>query len=55
MEKDKFVLIHNDERIYRFKSLEEAKTFGACCCRGSYNYYAIIDMERNVVVYKWID
>lgn len=55
MEKERFMLIHNDKKIHRFKTLADAKVFGVCCCRGSYHYYTIIDTEKDEVIYKWID
>lgn len=53
MEKDRFMLIHNDEFVYRFKWLELAKLYAIGHCRGSYEFYIIIDTERDRVVYKW--
>lgn len=47
------MLIHMDEFVYRFECLERAKDFAIRVCRGSYNFYIIVDTEENVVVESW--
>lgn len=53
MEKDRYMLIHLDRDIYRFKSQMLAESYGERRCRGPYEYYVIVDTEKDEVVYRW--
>lgn len=53
MKKDRYMLIHMDEEIRRFADVEQAKSFAQCHCRGSYEFYVIVDTEDDRVVNKW--
>lgn len=53
MEKGKYMLIHMDKNVHRFKWLSEAQRYAICHCRGSYEYYVIVDTEKDKVVDKW--
>lgn len=47
------MLIHKDTYVYLFDSLEQAKDYAAIYCRGSYEFYIIVDKVENEVTYKW--
>lgn len=54
MEKGRFLLIYMDRNVYRFKYLTQAKRYAICNCRDPYNYYVIVDLEKDEVILKWI-
>lgn len=47
------MLIHVDKYVYRFNEYEQAESYGVKYCRGSYEFYIIVDTEIDVVVYRW--
>lgn len=47
------MLIHNDKHIYRFRYLKRAKLYAVDNCRGNYEFYIVIDTEKDEVVCKW--
>ena len=47
------MLIHKGKFVYRFKYLSEAVRYAICHCRGSYEFYVIVDTERDEVVNSW--
>lgn len=47
------MLIHMDKYVYRFNWLEAARYYAQVHCRGSYEFYIIIDVETDEVVEKW--
>lgn len=53
MENERFVLVHMDKYVYRFECLSQARIYAYNNCRGKYEYYVIVDLEKNVVVTKW--
>lgn len=53
MEERKFLLIHMDAHVYRFKFLSEAQRYAICNCRNTYGFYVIVDLEKDEVVVKW--
>lgn len=53
MEKGKYMLIHMDRHVYRFKYLWEAQRYASIHCRGSYEFYVIVDTKEDKVVCKW--
>lgn len=53
MEKNRYMLIHMDRKIRRFESIEAAKGYALCHCRGNYEFYIIVDTLENEVVYRW--
>lgn len=53
MEKGRFLLIHMDKYVYRFKWLTEAQRYAVSHCRGSYEFYIIVDTEKDEVVNSW--
>lgn len=53
MEKDRFMLIYKDAKVYRFECLSQATSFANTHCRGKYEFYVIIDTVENQVVSKW--
>ena len=53
MEKGRYLLIHKDRYVYRFRWLSEAKRYAICNCRGSYEFYVIVDTEKDEVVDSW--
>ena len=53
MEKGKFMLIHMDKYVYRFKYLSEAQRYAICKCRGNYEFYVIVNLEKDEVVVAW--
>lgn len=53
MKKDRFMLIHMDKNVHRFKWLSEAMRYAIINCRGNYEFYIIVDTQNDEVVYKW--
>lgn len=53
MEKERYMLIHNDSTIYRFKYHSEALRYATMHCRDSYEFYIIVDTEKDEVVNRW--
>ena len=53
MQTKRYMLIHMDKNVHHFKWLSEAKRYAIINCRGSYEYYVIIDTRKNEVVDKW--
>lgn len=53
MEKNRFMLVHNNEFVYRFESLIAARSFAEINCRRNYNYYIIVDTVEDKVVASW--
>lgn len=53
MEKGRFMLIHKDEFVYRFKYLSAAQRYAICHCRDVYSFYVIVDLEKNEIVTTW--
>ena len=53
MEKEKFMLIHMDKNVHRFDSLRRAILYAMEHCRGSHEYYIIVDTVENKVIDKW--
>lgn len=53
MEKDRFLLIHMDKNVRRFKSIASAINYTKKYCRGNYEFYVIVDTEEDKVVCKW--
>lgn len=44
------MLIFVDTYVYRFESESEAITFGERSCRSNFDYYIVIDTEKDEVV-----
>lgn len=53
MKKDRYMLIHMDRKVRRFKNQEEAECYALCHCRGNYEFYIIVDTQEDEVVYRW--
>lgn len=53
MEKGRFMLIHKDKYVYRFKYRTEAQRYAICNCRGAYSFYVIVDTEKDEVITAW--
>lgn len=53
MEKGRYILIHNNNTIYRFKYLTEAQRYATIHLRGSRESYIIVDTQKDEVVDKW--
>lgn len=53
MEKERYMLIHMDKNIYRFKWLSQAKYEARKRFRLDYEYYIIVDTWEDKVIYKW--
>lgn len=53
MKKDRYMLIHMDKYVYRFIWLGIANYYAKTFCRGSNEFYIIVDVEKNKVVKKW--
>lgn len=53
-EKGRFLLIHNDEYVCRFKTMLEAKTYAQKNCRGSHDFYIVVDLEIDAIVKTWV-
>lgn len=53
MEEKPYMLIHLDKNVYRFKCLWEAQNYAKRNCRGSYEFYIIVDTKENKVISKW--
>ena len=53
MVKARYILIHKDKYVYRFNQIDDAKDYGMKHCRGSYEFYIIVDTEEDQVVYSW--
>lgn len=53
MEKGKYLLIHKDKYVYRFECLSEAQSYAINHCQGDFEYYIIVDLEKNEVVGSW--
>lgn len=53
MEKERYMLIHMDKHVHRFKWLTEAQHYAKINCRGDYEFYIIVDTEKDEVVGKW--
>lgn len=47
------MLIHMDRKIRRFDNQEQAESYALCHCRGSYEFYIIVNTEEDEVVYRW--
>ena len=54
MEKERYMLIHVDKYVYRFKWLTQAQRYALIHCRDSFGYYIIVDTVEDKVVYKWM-
>lgn len=54
MEKGRFMLIHMDKIVHRFDSLRRAILYAMGNCRGSHEYYIIVDTVENKVIDKWL-
>lgn len=52
MEKGKYMLIYKDETVYRFKNLKKAQRYARCLCHHNYEFYIIIDTEKDEVLDK---
>ena len=53
MEKGRYMLIHNNSNIYRFKYLTEAQRYAIIHLRGNNESYIIVDTKEDKVVNKW--
>lgn len=53
MKNYRYMLIHMNRVLRRFKKQEEAECYALCHCRGNYEFYIIVDTRENEVVYKW--
>lgn len=53
MEKGRYMLIHLDKHVYRFKSKLSARAYAMHNCRGCYEFYVIVDIEEDKVVEHW--
>ena len=53
MKKGRFLLMHVDRYVYRFESLMEAQLYAYYNCRGSYEFYVIVDLEEDRIVSSW--
>ena len=53
MQKKRYMLIHNNKDVYRFKTLTSAFLYAVSNCRGNNEFYIIVDTWRNNVVYNW--
>lgn len=49
------MLIHMDKNVHRFRYLKQAKLFAVDNCRGSHEFYIILDTEKDKVVCRWYD
>lgn len=47
------MLIYMDKYVYRFNWLVTARNYAKMRCRGTYEFYVIVDVEKNEVVEKW--
>lgn len=47
------MLIYRDRYVYRFESLSQAKDYAINNCRGSFEFYVIVDTEEDTVVESW--
>lgn len=53
MEQGRYMLIHMDKYVYRFKCRTQAYDYAGKHCSGAYEYYVIVDTEKNEVISKW--
>lgn len=53
MKKGRYILIHKNKYVYRFKWLTTARRYAIKNCRGSYEFYVIIDLQKDEVVDSW--
>lgn len=53
MKKGRYMLIHMDRYIHRFKYLKRAKLYAIDNCQGSREFYIIIDTKTDRVVCRW--
>lgn len=53
MNKDRYMLIHLDTYVYRFKSMPEAQSYANANCCGIYEFYIIVDTWEDKVVEVW--
>lgn len=53
MKKGRFILIHNDTFVYRFEFLVLAERYASSFCRGIYEFYVIVDTEKDEVASRW--
>lgn len=53
MEKERFMLIHNNKNVYPFKWLTQAQRYAITHCRNANDFYVIIDTQEDKVVSKW--
>lgn len=53
MKTRRYILIYMDRYVYRFAWLELARRYAKKHCRGSYEFYVIVDTEKDEVVDKW--
>lgn len=53
MEKGRYMLIHMDKYVYRFKWRSQAFRYAGINCRGAFEYYIIVDTEKDEVIGRW--
>lgn len=53
MKTKRYMLIHMETNVKRFKWLFQAKAYARKNCQGSYEFYVIVDVEKNKVVWRW--
>lgn len=53
MNRKRYLLVHMDSGVYRFRCLWCAKVYAKKHCRGKCEFYVIIDTWKNEVVDKW--
>lgn len=53
MKKGRYMLIHVKKNVYRFSKFSEALVYAKEHCRGSYEFYVIVDTEKDIVVEEW--
>lgn len=47
------MLIYMDKIVHRFATLQLAQDYAKLHCRGTYEFYVIVDTEKDEVVDKW--
>lgn len=53
MKEERFILIHLDKYVYKFSYLSQAKRYAIINCRGPFDFYIIVDLEKCEIVLKW--
>ena len=53
MKEDRYMLIHMNKDVYRFNCIPRAKMYAQYNCRGTNEFYIIVDTMENIVIDSW--